>query len=37
VKRTDILAALAAGVPTIGPRTIHVDVTNACHAVEVDA
>jgi MoaA/NifB/PqqE/SkfB family radical SAM enzyme len=32
VNRTDILAAIAAGAPTSGPRTVHVDVTNACNA-----
>jgi MoaA/NifB/PqqE/SkfB family radical SAM enzyme len=32
VKTRDIVAAIAAGAPTSGPRTVHVDVTNACNA-----
>jgi len=27
-----VLAGIAAGAPTTGPRTVHVDVTNACNA-----
>ena len=27
-----VLDAIASGVPTSGPRTVHVDVTNACNA-----
>ena len=27
-----VLAAIASGQPTSGPRTVHVDVTNACNA-----
>src|SRR6185312_12996494 len=27
-----IVAAIASGTPTAGPRTVHVDVTNACNA-----
>jgi MoaA/NifB/PqqE/SkfB family radical SAM enzyme len=30
--KRDVLAGIAAGVPTTGPRTVHVDVTNACNA-----
>ena len=28
----DIVAAIASGAPPAGPRTVHVDVTNACNA-----
>jgi MoaA/NifB/PqqE/SkfB family radical SAM enzyme len=31
-KKRDVLAGIAAGRPTTGPRTVHVDVTNACNA-----
>lgn len=30
--KSDVLAGIAAGAPTTGPRTVHVDVTNACNA-----
>ena len=30
--KREILAAIAAGTPTVGPTTVHVDVTNACNA-----
>lgn len=30
--KREILAGIAAGVPRTGPRTVHVDVTNACNA-----
>ncbi len=32
MSKRDVLAAIAAGVPGPGPRTVHVDVTNACNA-----
>jgi hypothetical protein len=32
VSKRDVLDGLAAGVPRTGPRTVHVDVTNACNA-----
>lgn len=31
-KTTQVLAGIAAGRPSTGPRTVHVDVTNACNA-----
>jgi len=31
-RREQILAGIDAGVPVIGPATVHVDVTNACNA-----
>jgi MoaA/NifB/PqqE/SkfB family radical SAM enzyme len=31
-KKADVLAGIAAGRPKTGPRTVHVDVTNACNA-----
>ena len=30
--RKAVLAGIAAGRPSIGPQTIHIDVTNACNA-----
>jgi pyruvate-formate lyase-activating enzyme len=32
VSKREILDAIAAGVATSGPRTVHIDVTNACNA-----
>ncbi|MBX3161749.1 MAG: radical SAM protein [Deltaproteobacteria bacterium] len=32
MSKREVLDAIAAGVPTSGPRTVHVDVTNACNA-----
>ena len=30
--KAEVLAGIAAGAPVTGPRTVHVDVTNACNA-----
>jgi MoaA/NifB/PqqE/SkfB family radical SAM enzyme len=32
MSKREILAGIAAGAPRTGPRTVHVDVTNACNA-----
>lgn len=32
MSKSRVLAGIAAGRPTTGPRTVHVDVTNACNA-----
>lgn len=32
MSKGSVLAGIAAGVPQTGPRTVHVDVTNACNA-----
>ncbi len=32
MSKREVLAGIAAGVPHTGPRTVHVDVTNACNA-----
>lgn len=32
MSKREILAGIAAGAPVTGPRTVHVDVTNACNA-----
>ena len=31
-KKADVVAGIAAGRPKTGPRTVHIDVTNACNA-----
>jgi MoaA/NifB/PqqE/SkfB family radical SAM enzyme len=31
-KLANVLAGIAAGTPVTGPRTVHIDVTNACNA-----
>jgi MoaA/NifB/PqqE/SkfB family radical SAM enzyme len=32
VSKSKVIAGIAAGTPLTGPRTVHVDVTNACNA-----